>query len=79
MPTRFDTGIFEPVLAKLMKSAFQSALAKVHVVHDDEVVAKHHLAGVVVELVGAGARDHDEIVAKALRRWPPPRGFPASG
>lgn len=66
MPTRFDTGIFEPELAKLMKSVLQTALANVQVAHDDEIAAKHHLAGVIVELVGAGARDHDHIVAKAL-------------
>jgi hypothetical protein len=66
MPTRFDTGIFEPELAKLMKSAFQAALAKVSVAPEDEIVAKHHLAGAIVELVGAGARDRDHIVAKAL-------------
>jgi hypothetical protein len=66
MPTRFDTGVFEPEIASLMKSAFQAALAKVYVAPEDEIVAKYHLAGAIVELVSRGARDHDELVAKAL-------------
>jgi hypothetical protein len=66
LPTRFDTGIFEPEVAKLMKTALEAAVAKTRVAHEDEIAAKHHLAGVIVEIVGAGARDHKEVVAKAL-------------
>jgi hypothetical protein len=66
MPKRFDAGIFEPELAKLMKSALQAALTRIRVTQEDESAAKHHLAGVIVEVVSLGVRDHEEIVAKAL-------------
>jgi hypothetical protein len=66
MPSRFATSVFDPELAKLMKSALQAAFAKLRVTQEDEVAARHHLAGVIVEVVSLGARDHEEVVAKAL-------------
>jgi hypothetical protein len=39
MPERFDSGVFEPELAKLMKDAFANAWAKVHVAREDREAA----------------------------------------
>jgi hypothetical protein len=49
-----------------MKTALEAALAKIQVAPEEELTAKHHLAGVIVELVSLGAKDQDEIVTKAL-------------
>jgi hypothetical protein len=66
MPKRFDSGIFDPELAQLMKEAFANAWAKVHVAPEDSAVASLHLAGAIVEMVGAGTRDVEQLTAKAL-------------
>ena len=66
MPKRFDSGVFEPELAKLMKDAFSHAWAKVHVVPEDSEAASHHIAGAIVEMVNAGMRDSDQLTAGAL-------------
>ena len=66
MPKRFDSGVFDPERAELMKRAFAEALAQVKLEPEDETAAKHHLAGAIVELVSAGVSAHDELVSKAL-------------
>jgi hypothetical protein len=66
MPERFDSGVFEPGLAKLMKDAFANAWAKVHVAPEDREAASHHMAGAIVEKVNAGVRDSEQLTAGAL-------------
>jgi hypothetical protein len=66
MPKRFDSGVFEPELAKLMKDAFADAWAKVHVAPEDSEAASHHIAGAIVEMVSAGTRDAKQLTAGAL-------------
>jgi hypothetical protein len=66
MPERFDSGVFGPELAKLMKDAFRDAWAKVHVAREDREAASHHIAGAIVEKVSAGVRDSDQLTAGAL-------------
>jgi hypothetical protein len=66
MPKRFDSGVFDPELAKLMKDAFAHAWAKVHVAPEDSAAASHHLAGAIVEMVAAGTRDGEQLTARAL-------------
>jgi hypothetical protein len=66
MPQRFDSGIFAPDLAQLMKDVFERAWAKVHIAPEDSAAASHHLAGAVVEMVGAGMRDSEQLTARAL-------------
>src|ERR1700722_11573079 len=66
MPERFDSGVFEPELAKLMKDAFANALAKVHVAPEDREAASHHIAGAIVEKVNAGVRDSEQLTAGAV-------------
>jgi hypothetical protein len=66
MPARFEGGVFEPELAKLMTSAFEGAWAKVLVSPADSAAASHHLAEAIVEMVRAGSRDREQLVASAL-------------
>jgi hypothetical protein len=66
MPKRFDSGVFGPELARLMKEAFADAWAKVHITPEDSAAARHHLAGAIVEMVGAGIRDGEQLTARAL-------------
>jgi hypothetical protein len=41
-------------------------LAKVHVGPEDSETASHHIAGVMVEMVGAGMRDRKQLTARPL-------------
>jgi hypothetical protein len=66
MPERFDSGVFGPELAKLMKDAFADAWAKVHVAREDREAASHHIAGAIVEKVNQGMRDSEQLAAAAL-------------
>jgi hypothetical protein len=66
MPKWFDSGIFDPELAQLMKQAFANAWAKVRVAPEDSAAASFHFAGAIVEMVGAGIRDVDQLTARAL-------------
>jgi hypothetical protein len=66
MPARFDSGVFDPELASLMKGVFEDAWAKVQVAPEDSAAASHHLAGAIVEMVGAGIRDGEQLTARAL-------------
>jgi hypothetical protein len=70
MPKRFDSGVFDPELARPMKNAFANAWAKVwakvHVAPEDSAAASQHLAGAIVEMVGAGIRDGEQLTAGAL-------------
>jgi hypothetical protein len=66
MPKRFDSGVFDPELAQLMKNAFANAWAKVHVAPEDSEAASHHLAGAIVEMASAGIRDGGQLTARAL-------------
>jgi hypothetical protein len=66
MPARFDSGVFDPELAKLMKEAFADAWAKVHVAPEDSEAASHHIAGAIVEMVNGGTRDASQLTAGAL-------------
>jgi len=66
MSKRFDSGVFGPELAKLMKEAFENAWAKVDVALGDSEAASHHIAGAIVEMVGAGTRDSKQLTAGAL-------------
>jgi hypothetical protein len=66
MPKRFDSGVFGPERAKLMKGVFDRAWAKVHVTPEDSVALSNHLAGAIVEMVNAGVTDSEQLTAKAL-------------
>ena len=66
MPARFDSGVFDPELASLMKGAFEDAWAKVQVAPEDREAASHHIAGAIVEMVAAGTRNGEQLTARAL-------------
>jgi hypothetical protein len=66
MPARFDSGVFDPELASLMKGAFEDAWAKVQVAPEDREAASHHIAGAIVEMVNGGTRDPKQLTAAAL-------------
>lgn len=66
MPQRFDSGVFDPELAKLMKSVFESAWARVQIEPQDREAASHHLAEAIIEMVNAGVRDREQLVARTL-------------
>jgi hypothetical protein len=66
MPKRFDSGVFGPERAKLMKGVFDTAWAKVVVAPEDSVALSNHLAGAIVEMVNAGVTDSGQLTAKAL-------------
>ena len=65
MPVRFDSGVFDPELASLMKGASEDAWAKVQVAPDREA-ASHQIAGAIVEMVSGGTRDPKQLTAGAL-------------
>jgi hypothetical protein len=75
MPKRFDSGVFEPELAKLMKDAFADAWAKVHVAPEDSEAASHHIAGAIVEMVKLGTRDTKQLSAGALKALASAKGI----
>jgi hypothetical protein len=66
MPERFDAGVFDPELAKLLKGVFESAWARVHVAQQHSEVASDHLAEALIGLVNAGERNRGRLIAKSL-------------
>jgi hypothetical protein len=66
MPKRFDTGVFGPERAALMKAVFDSAWAKVVATPEDSSALSNHLAGAIVDMVNAGVTDSGQLTAKAL-------------
>jgi hypothetical protein len=66
MPKRFDSGVFGPERAKLMKDVFDKAWAKVVVTPEDSGALSSHLAGAIVEMVNAGVTDSGQLTARAL-------------
>jgi hypothetical protein len=75
MPRRFDSGVFGPDRAALMKSVFDAAWAKVVVTSEDSEALSNHLAGAIVEMVNAGVTDRGELTAKALVALASARGI----
>ena len=66
MPKILGAAVLDPELSMLARQVFASAVTQIEVMPEDEAAAKDHLAGMIVELVSAGARKHDELVSKAL-------------
>jgi hypothetical protein len=75
MPKRFDSGVFGPERAALMKAVFETAWAKVVVTPKDSAALSSHLAGAIVEMVNAGVTDRGELTAKALVALASARGI----
>jgi hypothetical protein len=66
MPKRFDSGVFGPERAKLMRAVFDTAWAKVIVTPEDSATLSDHLAGAIVEMVNAGVTDSEKLIVHAL-------------
>jgi hypothetical protein len=66
MPKRFDSGVFGPERAALMKAAFDAAWVKVVATSEDSPALSNHLAGAIVEMVNAGITDSAVLISKAL-------------
>ncbi|WP_158818643.1 hypothetical protein [Methylocapsa sp. S129] len=49
-----------------MKDAFANVWARVHVAPEDSAAVSHHLAGAIVEMVGAGTRGSEQLTVRAL-------------
>ena len=66
MPERFESGVYSPEDAKLLKDAFDEAWPRVEPVGKDRELARQLLATAVIDQVESGVRDRDEIVEVAI-------------
>jgi hypothetical protein len=67
MPERFDSGIYEPQTAALMRSALNSAWTQVDPDPRDAELIRLTLAGAIIDLVDAGITSHDALVEGARK------------
>jgi hypothetical protein len=66
MPERFESNVFDPATASLMKTALEAALLKCKPSRADEAKTRTLLASAIIDEVNAGAWNREKIVASAL-------------
>jgi hypothetical protein len=66
MPERFDSDVYPPEVAKLMKEAFEAAWPKVALIGKNRELTRQLLASAIIDEVNAGMQDRDRIVAGAM-------------
>jgi hypothetical protein len=66
MPERFDSDVYPPEVAKLMKEAFEAAWPKAAMIGRNRELTRQLLASAIIDQVNAGVQDQDRIVAGAI-------------
>jgi hypothetical protein len=66
MPERFNSNVYNPLTAALMKNAFEIAWLKCRPSRVDEAMTRTLLASAIIDQVDAGEITRDRIVAGAL-------------
>jgi hypothetical protein len=67
MPERFDSGIYEPQMAAIMKSALDSAWTQVQPDSREAELIRLIMAGAIIDLVDAGIIAREALVEGALK------------
>jgi hypothetical protein len=66
LPERFDSNVYPPEIAKLMKEAFDAAWLKVTLIAKNRQLTRQLLASAIIDQVDAGARNPGDIAAVAV-------------
>jgi hypothetical protein len=66
LPERFESKVYPPELAKLMKDAFAAAWPKVGLIGKNRELTRQLLASAIIDQVDAGERNPIEIAAAAV-------------
>jgi hypothetical protein len=66
MPERFESNVFDPTTAAMMKAAFELALLKSKPSRADDAKTRTLLASAIIDQINAGERNRGKIVDNAL-------------
>jgi hypothetical protein len=66
MPNRFESNVFDPATAALMRAALELALRKRKPSRADEAMTRTLLASAIIDQANAGERVRQKIVEQAL-------------
>ena len=66
MPERFESNVYPPEIARLMKEAFDAAWLKVTLIGNNRELTRQLLASAIIDQVDARARNPIEIAAAAV-------------
>jgi hypothetical protein len=69
MPSRFESGVYPPDVASLMREALNGAWERVQAASKDAELTRLLLASAIIDLVEAGVSNCDQMVAQAVRMF----------
>jgi hypothetical protein len=67
MPARFESGIYSPEAAKLMRDALDEAWEQIRIAPKEVELARLMLASTIIDLVEAGVDDCNRLAAQAIK------------
>jgi hypothetical protein len=67
MPSRFESGVYPPDVAAMMREALDRAWARVQAVSKDAELTRLLLASAIIDLVEEGLSDCDAMVDRAVK------------
>jgi hypothetical protein len=68
MPARFDTGVYSPETAALMKKAVEIAWGKLQTPPKDAELARLLFASTIIDYVEMGVSDAEQLASYAIER-----------